>query len=64
MLQNVINAIRVKLIPYIGVEEPFVGVAAADYYYTGGEKLGKIIRKIPPQNYEKLRRNVPIGWIK
>lgn len=63
MLQNVINAIRVKLIPYIGGEEPFAGVAAADYYYAG-EKLGKIIRKIPPQNYEKLRRNVPIGWIK
>jgi len=56
MLQNIINEIRVKLIPYIG-GEPF------DFYYAG-EKLGKIIRNIPPQNYEKLRRCVPIGWIK
>lgn len=66
MVQRVINNVRFKLMPYIGVDsyvDNAKNLFKADFYYAG-QKLGNIIKKIPPQNYEKLRKYVPIGWLK
>lgn len=59
-MQKVIGEIRTKLSPFLkeGGDFAHAGAGLPQVY-----DMSRIIRKIPEQNYEGLRKMAPISWL-
>ncbi|MBI2638169.1 hypothetical protein HYW83_01115 [Candidatus Peregrinibacteria bacterium] len=60
MMQKIVEEIRGKLAPFTGGKKLDTSWYPA---YMPEPGFGRFIRKIPPQNYEKLPKAVPISWL-
>lgn len=58
-MQNVINEVRAKLNPFLEGGDVANSNARLPQVYD----MSRIIRKIPEQNYEGLRKFAPISWL-
>ncbi|MBI4994768.1 hypothetical protein HZC21_03950 [Candidatus Peregrinibacteria bacterium] len=57
-MQNIIDETRSRVKNFLSGEEQEISAAA---FYGKNEK--SLINKIPPQNYGKLDKFVPISWL-